>query len=121
MTLARVCIILCFGVRTNQMSFAELPIQIDPRQVAVFCKDRGIRRLSLFGSVLREDFDPVRSDVDVLAEFHPEALSRLGLDYFGYGEDLSQIIGARVDLCSRLNRHIARSIGNEMLSIYDEA
>jgi predicted nucleotidyltransferase len=103
------------------MLAAKLPIQIDPQQVAVFCKDRGIRRLSLFGSVLREDFDPTRSDVDVLAEFHPSALSRLGLDYFGYGEDLSRLLGARVDFCSKLNRHIAQSIGNEMLPIYEEA
>lgn len=103
------------------MSAAELPIQIDPSQVAVFCKERGIRRLSIFGSVLKGDFDPTRSDVDVLAEFHPEALSRLGLDYFAYGEVLSQLFGARVDFCSKLNRHIAQSIGNEMLPIYDEA
>jgi predicted nucleotidyltransferase len=103
------------------MSVAELPIQIDPRQIAFFCKDRGIRRLSLFGSVLKEDFDPARSDVDVLAEFHPEALSRLGLDYFGYAEDLSQILRARVDFCSKLNRHVAQSIGDKMLPIYDEA
>jgi predicted nucleotidyltransferase len=103
------------------MSVTELPIQIDQRLVAAFCKDRGIRRLSLFGSVLREDFDPTRSDVDVLAEFHPEALSRLGLSYFAYGEDLSQILGAQVDFCSKLNRHVAQSIGNEMLPIYDEA
>jgi hypothetical protein len=103
------------------MSVTELPIQIDPRLVAAFCKDRGIRRLSLFGSVLRGDFDPTRSDVDVLAEFHPQALSRLGLNYFAYGEDLSKILGARVDFCSKLNRHIAQSIGNEMLPIYDEA
>lgn len=103
------------------MSASGLPIQIDTRQVAAFCKVRGIRRLSLFGSVLRTDFDPSRSDVDVLAEFRPEALSRLGLDYFGYGEDLSQILGARVDLCSKLNRHIAQSIADEMLPIYDEA
>ena len=105
----------------HQMSVAELPIQIDTRQVAAFCKDRGIRRMSLFGSVLRDDFDPTRSDVDILAEFHPEALSRLGLDYFDYCEELSQILGVRVDLCSKLNRHIAQAIGNEMLPIYDEA
>jgi len=105
----------------HQMSVAELPIQIDTRQVAAFCKDRGIRRMSLFGSVLRDDFDPTRSDVDILAEFHPEALSRLGLDYFVYCEELSQILGARVDLCSKLNRHIAQAIGNEMLPIYNEA
>lgn len=103
------------------MSVAELPIEIDARQVAAFCKNRGIRRLSLFGSVLRDDFDPARSDIDILAEFHPEALSRLGLDYFGYGEDLSKILGARVDLCSKLNRHLAQSVGKEMLPIYDEA
>ena len=103
------------------MSVAELPIKIDARQVAAFCKNRRIRRLSLFGSVLRDDFDPARSDVDVFAEFHPEALSRLGLDYVAYGEDLSQILGARIDLCSKLNRHVAQSIGNEMLPIYDEA
>jgi hypothetical protein len=45
----------------------------------------------------------------------------LGLDYFGYGEDLSKILGARVDFCSKLNRHLAQSVGKEMLPIYDEA
>ena len=49
------------------MSVAELPIQIDHQKIAEFCRVRGIRKLSLFGSVLREDFNPDRSDVDVLA------------------------------------------------------
>jgi predicted nucleotidyltransferase len=49
------------------MSVAELPIQIDLEKIAQFCRARGIRKLSLFGSVLRDDFDPARSDVDVLA------------------------------------------------------
>ena len=53
------------------MSVAELPIQIDREKIAEFCRVRGIRKLSLFGSVLRDDFDPARSDVDVLAEFEP--------------------------------------------------
>jgi predicted nucleotidyltransferase len=51
------------------MSVVELPIQIDREKIAEFCRMRGIRKLSLFGSVLRDDFDPARSDVDVLAEF----------------------------------------------------
>jgi uncharacterized protein with HEPN domain len=50
------------------MSVAELPIPIDREKIAEFCHARGIRKLSLFGSVLRDDFDPARSDVDVLAE-----------------------------------------------------
>jgi predicted nucleotidyltransferase len=53
------------------MSVAQLPIQIDRAKIAEFCRGRGIRKLSLFGSVLRDDFDPARSDVDVLAEFVP--------------------------------------------------
>ena len=51
------------------MSIAELPIAVDPEAVAAFCRDRGICKLSLFGSVLRGDFDPARSDVDVLVEY----------------------------------------------------
>ena len=48
---------------------AELSIKIDHEKIAAFCPARGIQWLSLFGSVLREDFDPEDSDVDVLAEF----------------------------------------------------
>jgi len=40
------------------MSVAELPIRIDREKVSEFCRARGIRKLSLFGSVLRDDFDP---------------------------------------------------------------
>ena len=50
-------------------SAKHLPINIDKEKIAVFCRTHGIGRLSLFGSVLRDDFDPVRSDVDVLAAF----------------------------------------------------
>jgi len=51
--------------------------------------------LSLFGSVLRGDFDPQHSDVDVLAEFEPGALRGVGFRYFGYGEQLSEILGRK--------------------------
>lgn len=64
----------------NQLGvFAALPIPIDREKVASFCRARGIQKLSLFGSVLREDFDPARSNVDVLAEFVPGALNGVGV------------------------------------------
>ena len=66
------------------MSVAELPIVIDREKIAAFCRARGIRKLSLFGSVLRDDFDPQRSDVDVLAEFAPGAYRV----FFYYGPDV---------------------------------
>ena len=51
-------------------------LQVDHDALAAFCKRHRIVKLSLFGSVLREDFGP-DSDIDVLVEFEPEA--RVGL------------------------------------------
>ncbi len=47
-------------------------VTVPQEQIAEFCRRHGIRRLSLFGSVLRDDFGP-DSDVDVLVEFRPGA------------------------------------------------
>jgi predicted nucleotidyltransferase len=103
------------------MSVAELPIQLDHEKIAVFCRARGIRKLSLFGSVLRADFDSARSDVDVLAEFEPDALKGVGFRYFGYEEALSAILGCKVDFCSRLNQYIEAGVRREALPIYERA
>lgn len=48
------------------MSAAVLP---SPIILKTFCEARGIRRLSLFGTAARDDFDPARSDVDLLVEY----------------------------------------------------
>jgi len=101
------------------MSVAELPIAIDREKIAEFCRARGIRKLSLFGSVLRDDFDPARSDVDVLAEFNPGVLKRAGFQYFGYGEELSAIIGRKVDFCSRLHPLILGRVQDELFPVYE--
>lgn len=58
--------------------------------------ERGIRRLSLFGSAAREDFDPARSDVDLLVEY--EVGKHPGLDHFRVAEELSELFGRKVDL-----------------------
>ena len=101
------------------VSVAELPIDIDEAAVARFCAARGICRLSLFGSVVRPDFDTDRSDVDVFAEFEPGALERSGLGYFDFGGDLSAILGRKVDFCSRLNKHVWPVAEREMVVIYE--
>jgi predicted nucleotidyltransferase len=102
------------------MDVTELPITIDREKIAAFCRARGIRKLSLFGSVLRDDFDPERSDVDVLAEFEPDALQNVGFRYFGYGEELAKIVGHKVDFCSRLNKYIAAAVRREAVPIYEQ-
>ena len=102
------------------MTIAELPIRIDPEQVAEFCRARGIRKLSLFGSVLREDFDAARSDVDVLAEFLPGV--RPGLKFFGYAEELAAIVGHRVDFNTAewLSKYFRDDVVRDAVAIYEQ-
>ncbi len=105
----------------SRMNVAQLPIQIDREKIAEFCRERGIRKLSLFGSVLRDDFDPARSDVDVLAEFEPGV--RPGLKFFGYGEELAGIIGRKVDFNTEawLSRYFRDEVLQEAVPIYEQA
>lgn len=71
-------------------------IEIKPRPLAEFCRRNHINRLSLFGSVLREDFT-AQSDVDVLVEFAPEA--KVGLiTLAGLEIELGEMFGRRVEM-----------------------
>ena len=70
-------------------------IEIPKDRIAAFCRRHSIRRLSLFGSILRDDFGP-QSDVDVLVEFEPGA--RTGLKFFAMQDELTDILGRKVDL-----------------------
>lgn len=64
--------------------------------LAEICRRFGVHRISLFGSILRDDFRPT-SDVDMLVEFHPQ--TRIGLVGLANLEaELSQAIGRQVDL-----------------------
>ena len=64
-------------------------------RIVEFCRRNHIRRLCFFGSVLRDDFRP-DSDVDVLVEFAPGRVP--GLAFFTMEEELSGILGRKVDL-----------------------
>ena len=70
-------------------------IPINRRALESFCRRHHVRKLSLFGSVLRDDFGP-ESDVDVLVEFDPDRTP--GFAMFDLQEELSGMLGRRVDL-----------------------
>jgi predicted nucleotidyltransferase len=70
-------------------------INIPKAKIVEFCKKHHIRKLALFGSVLRDDFRP-DSDVDVLVEFEPGHVP--GLAFFGMEAELSEMLGCKVDL-----------------------
>jgi hypothetical protein len=77
----------------------KMTIEIPKEQIADFCHKWKIVELSLFGSVLREDFRP-DSDVDILVTFSRDAEWSL-LDHVAMEEDASAIFGRKVDLVSR--------------------
>jgi uncharacterized protein len=99
----------------------ELPFTFDKSALQEFCRRRGIRRLSVFGSALRKDFRAGKSDIDVFAEFLPGALRGVGLDFFGYADELSEIFGAKVDFCVNLNKYIAPRVMSEHFALYERA
>ena len=73
----------------------NLRIDIPGNKIAEFCRRHHISRLALFGSVLRNDFTP-DIDVDILVEFEPGRTP--GLEFFTIQDELSEVIGRRVDL-----------------------
>ena len=80
-------------------------IDIPQERMAAFCRKNGIRRLALFGSVLRDDFRP-DSDVDVLVEF--QAGVRVG--YFAVARmarELADMMGRAVDMRTPAELHPA--------------
>ena len=71
-------------------------IEIPSPAVEAFCHRHHIRRLSLFGSVLRSDFN-AKSDIDVLVDFEPGA--RMGLIALaGMEIELGQLLGRRAEI-----------------------
>jgi predicted nucleotidyltransferase len=103
------CIMVkCLGKTT---CMTQPRIDIPAAEIADFCRKHHIRRFSLFGSVLRDDFT-ADSDVDVLVEFDPlhvPGLIRLG----AMAEELSGILGGRrVDLLTAedLSKHFRQDV-----------
>lgn len=94
-------------------------INFDRESVVRFCRANHIRKLSLFGSVLREDFGP-ESDVDLLVEFEPEA--KVGLfDISRMEIELSPLFGGRkVDLRTPgdLGRHMRERVVSTAEGVY---
>jgi predicted nucleotidyltransferase len=87
-------------------------VTIDHERIAEFCRRNRIRRLSFFGSVLRNDFGP-DSDVDVLVEFEPEAT----IGYFSMSrmeQELTEMFGREVDL--RTPRELSRYFRDQVLA-----
>lgn len=94
-------------------------IAIPVETLKVFCDRHHIRKLSLFGSVLRQDFRP-DSDVDVLVEFEPGHT----ITYFDMAEqelELTALLGRTIDLREpeELSRYFRQKVLAEAQVIYE--
>ncbi len=69
-------------------------------QIEALCRKHGVKRLELFGSAARGDFDPARSDVDFFYEFADYTRPDIADHWFALQEDLESLLGAKVDLVS---------------------
>ncbi|MBP9146622.1 MAG: nucleotidyltransferase family protein [Thermoanaerobaculia bacterium] len=95
-------------------------IEIPHDEIVDFCRRHRVRKLALFGSVLRDDFSSA-SDVDVLVEFEPG--TRMGLRFFSLQDELSKILRRQVDLNTEgfLSRYFRDEVLAEAETIYDAA
>ena len=93
-------------------------LEIPEQPIAEFCRRHSIRRLSLFGSILRDDFGP-DSDIDMLVQFEsgrvPGLLRMAGLEI-----ELSGILGRKADLrtAAELSRHFRQDVLREAQAQY---
>ena len=90
-------------------------LNIPKETIAEFCGRYHIRRLALFGSVLRKDFR-ADSDVDVLVEFEPGRTAGL-LRMAGLEMELSEVLGRKVDL--RTPAELSRYFRDEVVRTSD--
>ncbi len=98
--------------------FQKLPIT--EGQLAEFCRKHHIQRMSVFGSVLRDDFGP-ESDVDFLVEFEPD--SHLGWGIVGVCDELEKLIGRHVDVVNPkyLKQRIRKNVLESAQLVYSNA
>ena len=94
-------------------SLVQIPFSKE--RIAEFCRQHHIIKLAIFGSALRPDFR-ADSDIDVLVEFEP------GLAFFGMQEELSAILGRKVDLNTPqcLSRYFRDKVLQEAVVQYGE-
>ena len=80
---------------------------ISEAELSDFCERWQITELSLFGSILRNDFGP-DSDIDLLVKYAPGVSRRLA-DHTRMEEEMAEMLGRKIDLCSKLGVEHSRN------------
>jgi uncharacterized protein len=105
-------------------SAAPEPLAGHLREIRILCRRYDVRRLGVFGSVLRNDFDPKRSDIDLVVEFGRSRTYGLADQYFRFKSALEQLFERKVDLVelhAMPDSRLKRSIKNSQVPLYEKA
>jgi predicted nucleotidyltransferase len=90
----------------------KIHIELPKKRIEEFCKRYHIKKLSLFGSALRDDFSP-ESDLDILVEFDPAHIPGF-IRLAGMEIELTEILGRKVDM--RTAQDLSRYFRDEVLN-----
>jgi predicted nucleotidyltransferase len=90
-------------------------------EIADLCRKHHVVRLSIFGSAVRDDFDPATSDVDVIVEFEAMPIPGYLKNKLLLQDELTKRFGRKVDLLtwkSVTNPYLLRAIEIDQQMLY---
>jgi len=93
-------------------------------EMIALCIKRRVRRIAVFGSAARGDFDPATSDLDLLVEFQQMTPAQHADNYFGLLEDLQKLFGIEIDLLDPApieNPYFKQAIEQGQVVLYETA
>lgn len=96
-------------------------IRAHREEIAELCRKHHVRRLSIFGSAIRDDFDPNRSDVDVIVEFEDFPLSEYLDNKWALHDELAARLNRKIDLLtwqSLINPVLIKEVESTHVMLY---
>jgi uncharacterized protein len=97
------------------------PVELNLEEIARLCRRYRVRRLAAFGSILRGDFEPERSDADFLVEFEPVPVAERMQNYLGLRGALAALLSRPVDLVEDgaiRNPYIFKNVAEQEQVVY---
>jgi hypothetical protein len=97
------------------------PVHANLEEIVRLCRRYQVRRLAAFGSILRADFDSLRSDADFLVEFEPVPVAIRMQNYLALRDALASLLSRSVDLIEDgaiQNPYILQSVAQHHQVLY---
>ena len=90
-------------------------------EIEALCRTHHVQRFSIFGSAVRNDFNPETSDVDVRVIFDSEKIERYARNAFAFQDALVALFGRQVDMVSAKrikNDYFLRAMEKDLIQVY---